>query len=226
MNAFIAAVRAIVWKDLASEWRSREQMASMFFFALLTLFIFNFSLNLDPAQVRELMPGLIWIAFSFTAVIGLGRSFIAERENDCLDALLMSPAPKGALYLGKLIANLLFTLAVEVVLFPLFVLFFNFDPGPDWPMLLPVFALGTLGLAALGTLFSAMMVQVRARELMFPILTLPLAFPVIIGAVQATAAVLAAKPLAHYSGWLQLLTAFDLVFVIVAYWTFEFVLES
>ena len=113
-----------------------------------------------------------------------------------------------------------------MVLFPLFVLFFNFDPGPDWPMLLPVFALGTLGLAALGTLFSAMMVQVRARELMFPILTLPLAFPVIIGAVQATAAVLAAKPLAHYSGWLQLLTAFDLVFVIVAYWTFEFVLES
>ncbi|MDQ5888969.1 MAG: heme exporter protein, partial [Pseudomonadota bacterium] len=99
MNAFIAAVRAIVWKDLASEWRSREQMASMFFFALLTLFIFNFSLNLDPAQVRELMPGLIWISFSFTGVIGLGRSFIAERENDCLDALLMSPAPKGALYL-------------------------------------------------------------------------------------------------------------------------------
>ena len=124
MNAFIAAVRAIVWKDLASEWRSREQMASMFFFALLTLFIFNFSLNLDPAQVRELMPGLIWIAFSFTAVIGPRRSFIAERENDCLDALLMSPAPKGALYLGKLTANLLFTLAVEVVLFPLFVLVF------------------------------------------------------------------------------------------------------
>lgn len=223
---FFRTIALIVWKDGLSEIRSRENVSSMFFFALLTIFIFNFSLSLDRQTAQVLLPGLIWIAFSFTGIIGLGRSFLAERENDCLEALLMAPLSKGALYLGKLAGNFLFMLLAEVLLFPLFVLFFNLEIGAGLPMLLLVFVLGTLGLAALGTLFSAMMVQVRAREVMFPILMLPLAVPVIIGAVQATAGILHGSPWAHYGSWISLLAVFDLIFTVIAFWTFEFILEG
>lgn len=223
---FFRIIGLIVWKDGLSELRSRENIASMFFFALLTIFIFNFSLPLDQRAAQELAPGLIWIAFSFTGVIGLGRSFLAERDNDCLEALLNAPVPKGALYLGKLLGNFLFMLAAEVLLFPLFVLFFNLEVAGNPALLLLVFILGTLGLAALGTLFSAMMVQVRAREVMFPILMLPLAVPVLIAAVQATAGILQGSPWAQYGSWISLLAVFDLIFIVIAFWTFEFILEG
>lgn len=223
---FFRVIRLIVWKDGLSELRSRENISSMFFFALLTLFIFNFSLPLDQRAAQELAPGLIWIAFSFTGIIGLGRAFLAERENDCLEALLIAPAPKGALYLGKLLGNFLFMLTVEILLFPLFVLFLNLEVGGGLGLLLLVFILGTLGLAALGTLFSAMMVQVRAREVMFPILMLPLAVPVMIASVQATAGILHGSPWAQYGSWISLLAVFDLIFIVIAFWTFEFILEG
>lgn len=223
---FFKVIGLMVWKDGLSELRSRENIASMFFFALLILFIFNFSLPLDQRVAQTLAPGLIWIAFGFTGVIGLGRSFLAERDNDCLEALLSAPVPKGALYLGKLLGNFLFMLAAEVLLFPLLVLFLNLDMRGNPALLLLVFVLGTLGLAALGTLFSAMMVQVRAREVMFPILMLPLAAPVMIAAVQATAGILHGNPWAQHAGWISLLAVFDLIFVVIAFWTFEFILEG
>lgn len=223
---FFRVIGLIVWKDGLSELRSRENISSMFFFALLTIFIFNFSLPLEQRVAQTLAPGLIWIAFSFTGVIGLGRSFLAERDNDCLEALLNAPVSKGALYLGKLLGNFLFMLAAEVLLFPLFILFFNLEVNANPGLLLLVFILGTLGLAALGTLFSAMMVQVRAREVMFPILMLPLAVPVLIAAVQATAGILQGSPWAQYGSWISLLTVFDLIFIVIAFWTFEFILEG
>lgn len=223
---FFRIIGLIVWKDGLSELRSRENISSMFFFALLTIFIFNFSLPLDQRVAQTLAPGLIWIAFSFTGVIGLGRSFLAERDNDCLEALLNAPVPKGALYLGKLLGNFLFMLTAEVLLFPFFILFFNLEVHANPGLLLLVFILGTLGMAALGTLFSAMMVQVRAREVMFPILMLPLAVPVMIAAVQATAGILHGSPWAQYGSWISLLAVFDLIFIVIAFWTFEFILEG
>ncbi|HET6369604.1 MAG TPA: heme exporter protein CcmB [Nitrospiria bacterium] len=223
---FFNVVRWIAWKDLISEIRNRESFSSMFFFALIVILIFSFSFSMDQSAARELIAGIIWVAFTFTGIIGLGKSFTAELQNDCLEGLIISPAPKGAVYIGKLLANLLFLLAVELVLFPLFVVFFNLEVLDKLPLILIIFAFGSLGLSAVGTLFSAMTVQIRAREVMLPILLLPLAIPLVIGAVEATRGALRGDPLFLYQQWLQLLAVFDLVFLVVSFWAFEWVLES
>ncbi len=223
---FFKVIKWIVWKDLLSEIRSRENISSMFFFALIVILIFSFSLSMDQETVRETIPGILWIAFSFTGIIGLGKSFLVETQNDCMENMLMAPIPKGAVYLGKLIGNFLFMLIVEVILFPLFVIFFNLDILGQIPMIMLICFLGTLGLSAMGTLLSAMTVQIKAREVMFPLMLLPLVVPVIIGAVEATRGALNGSPLNLYQQWLQLLAVFDLVFLIVSYWLFEFILED
>ena len=124
---FFKTIRWVVWKDLISEWRTRETMSSMLFFALIVILVFSFSFSMDQDAARQLIAGIIWVAFTFTGIIGLGKSFTSELQNDCLESLQMSPVPKGAIYLGKVTANFLFMLSVEILLFPLFVLFFNLD---------------------------------------------------------------------------------------------------
>ncbi|MEO5656738.1 MAG: heme exporter protein CcmB [Nitrospiria bacterium] len=223
---FFRVIRWVAWKDLISEIRSRETISSMFFFALIVILVFSFSFSMDQSETRELIAGIIWVAFAFTGIIGLGKSFSAELQNDCLEHLQISPASKGAIYLGKLAANLLFMLIVEIILFPMFVIFFNLDVVEQLPVLLLIFALATLGLSTVGTLFSAMTVQIRAREVMLPILLLPLAVPVMIAAVEATRGALNGSPIAMYGNWLQLLAVFDVVFTVMSFWVFEWILDS
>lgn len=223
---FWRTIRWIVWKDLVSEIRSRETIASMFFFALIVILVFSFSFSLDQQAARELLAGIMWVAFAFTGIIGLGKSFTAELQNDCLEYLQMTPGPKGALYLGKLLANLAFMVTVEIILFPMFVIFFNLDIIEEIHILLLLFFLATFGLAAVGTLFSALTVQIRAREVMLPILLLPLIVPVMIAAVEATKGALGGDPVAQYRQWLELLVIFDTVFAVVSFWMFEFIMES
>lgn len=215
----------MIWKDLLSEIRSRESIHSMFFFALIVMLIFSFSFSVDQPSVKELLPGIIWVAFGFTGIIGLGKSFLAEIQNDNLEYLQAAPVPKGAIYLGKFLGNTLFMTIVEAVLFPLFVILYNLE-FTGLPEIALIFVAATIGLSALGTLFSAMTVQVRAREVMFPILLLPLAVPVFIGAVEATRGALAGEPLKFYRQWIELLVVYDLIFVTVSYWVFEFVLDD
>ncbi len=216
----------IVWKDVVCEWRSRESVSAMFFFAMIVLLIFSFSLSMDRQTAQALMPGLIWVAFGFTGIVGLGKSFLAEVQNDCLEHLQVSPIPKQAVYLGKLAGNCLFMLVVELCLLPMFAILFNLEVLDRLPALVGIVGLGTLGLAALGTLFSAMTVQTRAREVLLPILLLPLVLPVMIGAVEATRGVLQSAPLPLYRPWIELLAIADLIFLVVSYWLFEFVLEG
>ena len=156
----------------------------------------------------------------------MGKSFSSELQNDCLEALQISPIPKGAVYLGKVLANFLFILSVEILLFPLFILFFNLDVGGELGLLLLVFFLATLGLSSVGTLFSALTVQIRAREVMLPVLLLPLAVPVMIAAVEATRGILNGDPYSFYSQWIQLLVVFDIIFTVVSFWLFELILDS
>jgi len=222
---FFNIIRWIAWKDLISEMRSRENISSMFFFALIVILIFSFSFSMDQQTSHELMPGIMWVAFVFTGIIGLGKSFTAELQNDCLDNLQMNPIPRGAIYLGKLVSNLFFMLIVELILFPLFVIFFNLDVFEKIPLFVLILAAGTLGLSAVGTLFSAMTVQIRAREVMLPILLLPLIVPVMIGAVEATGSLLRGESFTFYRQWIELLLVFDLIFTIVSFWVFEFILD-
>jgi heme exporter protein B len=226
MPPFFNVIGWVAWKDLISEVRSRETLSSMFFFALIVILVFSFSFSMDQQAARELIAGIMWVAFAFTGMIGLGKSFAAELQNDCLEQLQISPTSKGAVYLGKLTANLLFMLVVEVILFPMFVMFFNLDVVEELPLLLLIFAMATLGLSTVGTLFSAMTVQIRAREVMLPILLLPLAVPVMISAVEATRGALNGDPVALYGNWLQLLAVFDIVFTVLSFWAFEWILDS
>ena len=222
---FFNVIRWLAWKDLLSEMRSRENISSMFFFALIVILIFSFSFSMDQQTARELMPGIMWVAFVFTGIIGLGKSFTAELQNDCLENLQMNPIPRGAIYLGKLASNFLFMLIVEFILFPLFVIFFNLDVFEKIPLFVLILTTGTLGVSAVGTLFSAMTVQIRAREVMLPILLLPLIVPVMIGAVEATGGVLRGDPISLYRQWIELLIVFDVIFTIVSFWVFEFILD-
>jgi heme exporter protein B len=216
---------AVLWKDLLSEGRSKESANALFFFALLLLFLFQFALGPDRERLQAALPGLLWLGFVLAGLLGLGRSFIVERDNDCWEGLLLTPGDKSAIYLGKLAANLVLMGLVEAVLLTLFGLFYNVDLASSLGPLLVVLVLGTLGLAAVGTLFAAMTTQVRARELLFPVLLLPVQVPVLLATVSATQSVLLGQPLWESAQWLKLLAAADLVYLAVGVLTFEFILD-
>ncbi len=224
--SFARRAWVVLWKDLLVERRSKETLNGLAFFALLLLFVFQFTLGADRERLAATLPGLLWLGFVLAGLLGLGRTFVLERENDCWDALLLAPGDKSAIYAGKLAGNVLLMFAVEAMLLGLFTVFFNVDLTAALPALSVVVALGTLGLAAVGTLFAAMTAQVRARELLFPVLLLPVQVPVLLGSVKATEAILLGEPLSAVAHWLKLLAAADVVYVVAGLLTFDFLLES
>lgn len=216
----------MAWKDLLVERRSKETLNSLLFFSLALLFVFQFALDADRERLAAVLPGLLWLAFILSGMLGLGRVFLVERENDCWEGLLLAPGDKSAIYLGKLAGSLTLMFVVETMVLALFALFFNVDLAPVLPPLVLVIALGTLGFAAMGTLFAALTAQARARELLFPVLLLPVLVPVLLGTVKATEAVLLREPLADVAHWLKLLVAADVIYLVAGLLTFDFILEG
>ena len=216
----------VLWKDLLSERRSKETLNALFFFALLLLFLFQFALGAERERLTAALPGLLWLGFILSGLVGLGRAFLAEREHDCWEGLLLAPGDKSAIYLGKVAGNLLLMLLVEAILLVLFAVFFNIDLAAHPLRLTVVIGLGTIGFAAVGTLFAAMTAHVRARELLFPVLLLPVQVPVLLGAVKATEAVLLGEPLGAVGHWLGLLTAADAIYLTTGVLTFDAILEG
>ena len=216
----------MAWKDLLVERRSKETLHSLLFFSMALLFVFQFALDADRERLSAVLPGLLWLAFILSGMLGLGRVFLVERENDCWEGLLLAPGDKSAIYLGKLAGSLALMFVVEAMVLALFALFFNVDLGPVLPSLVMVIALGTVGFAAMGTLFAALTAQARARELLFPVLLLPVLVPVLLGTVKATEAVLLRAPLADVAHWLKLLVAADVIYVVAGLLTFDFILEG
>ncbi len=217
---------AMTWKDVTVELRARERVNAMLFFAALVLFIFNFAMGPDQEKLRAAAPGLLWLAFLFTGMLGLGRSFQAERENECFEELLLTPGDRESLYFGKLFGNILFMLMAEALILPLSAILYNLDIWASLPALGLVAFLGTVGFSAIGTLLAAMTAHMRAREVMLPLLLLPLTVPVILGSVHATGAILAGQGLGEAIHWLKLLAGFDIVFLVACPLAFEFVLEE
>jgi heme exporter protein B len=217
---------AMTWKDVRVELRARERLNAMLFFAALVLFIFNFALGPDREKLREVAPGLLWLAFLFTGMLGLGRSFQAERENECFEELLLTPGDRESLYFGKLLGNILFMVIAEALILPLFAILYNLDIWRWLPGLFLVAVLGTVGFSSIGTLLAAMTAHLRAREVMLPLLLFPLTVPVILGSVQATDALLAGRGLADAGHWIKLLVGFDVIYLVVCPLLFEFVLEE
>lgn len=217
---------AITWKDLLTERRSKEHLNSLAYFAVLLLFLFQFALGPDPARIREAAPGLLWLSFILTGILGLGRAFQAERENECLEGLLLSPIDREAIFLGKLLGNTIVMLLLSLFLLPLFAFFYNLDLWRYLPSILVVVFLGIFGFAVVGTLYSAMTANMRAKELLFPLLLLPLVVPVLLASVTATQILLEGGSLGKAMRGLQLLVGFDVIFLVVGLLTFEFVVEE
>ena len=223
---FARRALVVAWKDVLVERRSKETLNALVFFALLLLFVFQFALGPDRERLAGVLPGVLWLGFVLSGLLALGRSFLVEREHDCWEGLLLAPGDKSAIYLGKLAGNVLLMSVVEALVLGLFVVFFDIDITGAFPGLLVVVALGTLGLAAVGTLFAAMMAHVRAREVLFPVLLLPVQVPVLLGTVKATEALLLGEPLGAVAHWIKLLAAADVVYLAVALLTFDAILEG
>jgi heme exporter protein B len=216
----------LLWKDLLLEIRCRESLLAMFFFGTLLLFVFHFAFEIRPERVAEMAPGLLWLAFLFTGTLGLTQLFQAERENHCLDALLLSPIDRGALYLAKVSFNLILMLLVELTVFPLFWVLFNLEFGRLLPFLFLVALLGTIGFCVLGTLFAAVTLKARARELLLPLVLFPLVIPVILATVRGMEIILRAGEFEEALPWLRLLIAFDVIFLTAGFLIFEWVIEA
>jgi heme exporter protein B len=226
MPEFARRAWAVLWKDLVVERRAKEGANALGFFAILLLFLFYLALGPDRERIQAALAGLFWLAFLLAGVLGLGRSFALERENDCLDALVLAPGDKGGLYLGKVAGTTALMLAMEVVFILATGVLYNLDLWAAVPRLLLVAFFGTVGFAAVGTLFAAMTAQLRAREVLLPVFLLPLVVPVLLAAVRLTEAALAGEPWSEAAAWWQLLVGFDIVFVVAGMLTFEFVLEA
>ncbi len=219
---FFTQVGAILAKDIRCELRSKQTWISMGLFALLVLVIFNFAFDLRVDNRAAVAPGALWVSFIFASLLGLGRTIAAEQDHGSLDRLLLCPVDRKAIYLAKLLGNLLFIGVVEIVALPIFAALFNIPLflGP----LIPIVLLGTLGIATIGTIFSAMAAATRARELLLPLLVFPLIVPVVIGAVRATGSLLI--PAANEPPWLGLIIAFDVIFLSLSMLLFQYVIEE
>ena len=221
-------------KDLYAEWRTRERLSPMLFFVLLVMLVFNFGFELGGAALWEIGPGVLWSCFVFASLFGLQGTFVNEARNGCLDALLAAPIDRKSLYLAKMCGNVLFLLGVQVLTLPLFGLFFNLTPGFHLLPLAVVFALGSASVASVGTLFAAMAGHSRLRELLLPLLLLPVLLPALISCVAATATILASSaPGRSAVLWPEELTVhvamlalFALVFTCLALVLFDFVIEE
>ncbi len=226
MREYLRIVWAIVAKDAVVEWRTKTAFLSALVFAILVLSVLYFAR--DPTAVSSLAvaPGALWVTFTFAAMLGLNRGFLLERENGAMDGLLLTPAPRTAIFVGKMSANLLFVGLIELISIPLFVLFYNVSITAGLPALLGVTAMATVAFVAIGTLLSSMVVRTRFAELMLPVLFLPFLIPPIVGAVQVTARVLGGRPLSEMAGWLKLLAAFDITFCVLAVLLFEATLDE
>ena len=217
---------AILWKDVRQEWRRRELVIVMAVFSLVVFVMFSFALGIRPDRPAEVAAAVTWIAITFAGTLGLNRSLALERDDQCLRALLLSPADRSWIFLAKTAGNLLFLLAVELLVVPLALVFFNLD-APLHPFWLGLTCfLGSLGFVSVGTLLAGMATSTRMRDWLLPLLLFPIEVPVLISAVRATALLLAMRPVGEVSLWLELLAAFDLVFLAVSIVAFEHVVEE
>lgn len=213
-------------KDLAIEFRTRTAFFSAIVFALLGLTIFYFAWDATAVAAIDLAPGVLWVIFTFSGILGLQRSFGIEQAERAVDALLCAPIDREAIYLGKALANIVFVAGVQVIALPAVALFYNIPLGAVALPLAGLALLAAIGIVAVGTLFSAMAVNTRLAELLLPMLSLPFFMPVVMAAAQTTARLLAGRPASDAWPWLRILVAFDLVFVVACTLAFPYTVEE
>jgi len=223
-GSLLNKIWAILWKDIRCEFRTKDTIASVLVFSILVIVVFHFAFDPGSEMFEEMAPGVLWVAFTFAGVLGLNRSFVREKEQGCLEGLMMSPVDRAGIYVGKMLSCLVFMLVVEAIVLPVFSVLF------DLPLVLPrlwlIVFLATIGFAGVGTVFSALAVHTRARDIMLPLLLFPLIIPVIIAATEASEKALLGAAWSEMAISLGIIGAFDVVFLIVPALVFEFVLEE
>lgn len=217
---------ALLRKDLLLEFRTKDTLAALLLLGLLTLLVLSFAFDPTSDLRIEAAPGVLWVALVFAGVLGLSRAFLAERENDCLHGLLLCPIDPATIYLAKVLSNVTFMLLAQAVVCPVFILFFNVPLTLAWSGIFLSLLLGIIGFSALGTLFSAIAVRTRAREVMLPLLLIPLVVPLFLAGVKVTAHLLAGKPMNGVAPWLNLMVGFDVIFLVVSWMLFEYVVDE
>ncbi len=221
---YFQVVASLAWKDLRAEARGRELVNAMLLFSVMAVLIFSFALELDRQAQEATVGGVLWVTIAFAGTLGLGRSLAAEKDKGSLDALLLAPVERSALFYGKMIGNFLFTLAVGFLLVFLLTVLFNVNLFR--PVLWLIIVLGCLGFATTGTLVSSMSVHARAREMLLPILLLPVILPIIISATRASTALLTELKIEDWLPWIQLLCVVDFVFLLAGFFLFDFIVEE
>ena len=218
----------LAWKDLLMEFRTKQMLNSMVIFSLLVIVIFNYSFSniLFNVEVADIAPGILWIAFTFAGMLGLSRSFASEMEEGCLDGLKLCPVDPSTIYLGKVVSNLVIMFLIEAIIVPLFIVLFNFSDVKGLAGLVVIILLGTIGFILVGTLFSALTVNMRTREILLPVILFPIIIPLIMSSVMATQKVLSTGDLFSAIDEIRLLVVYDLVFFIAAQLVFEYVIED
>ena len=218
----------LAWKDLLMEFRTKQMLNSMVIFSLIVIVIFNYTFSniLFNIKVEDIAPGILWIAFTFAGMLGLSRSFSSEMEEGCLDGLKLCPVDPSTIYLGKVVSNLVIMFLIEAIIVPMFIVLFNFSVVKGLAGLIVIILLGTIGFILVGTLFSALTVNVRTREILLPVILFPIIIPLIMSSVMATQKVLSTGDLFSAIDEIRLLIVYDLVFFIAAQLVFEYVIED
>lgn len=224
--AFLRKAWIIFWKDMVVEYRTRERLTTMFVFSLVVIIIFNFAFNTGAVAMQRITPGMMWVAFTFAGMLGVNRSFAPEKDRGSFDGLLLAPMDRGAIYLGKLLGNLALIGMIELLTLPLFALFLNIELLPYLSKLLIILCLGTIGFSAVGTLFAAVAVNTRMRDVLLPVLLLPLSSPILIASVEMTGIVFNGGSWNELSAWLKLQAAFTVVFLVASLLLFEYIVEE
>lgn len=222
----LSRIRAVVWKDLTAERRTKANFNAVVFLAALILLLFGFALGPDADALRNVAGGVLWLTVLFSGVLSFNRAYEQELEDGAFEMLLLYPGDRRSIYLGKLVANLAFVILVELVLIPAATLLYDL---PVWDVVLPlslVMLLGTFGFVTLGTFYAAMASRLRAREVLLPLLLFPMLIPLLIAAVQATSGILTGDAMNQAGDWMKLLAVYDIVFFIGALFAFEYVIED
>lgn len=223
-SGFWGAVRTIIWKDLAVEWRSRQLLTSLLVFALLVILIFNFALDLDARTRAEISAGVLWATFAFAGTLGFNRSMAIEQDHQAIDGLLLAPVDRSAIYIGKFLANWFFLLVLQILTLPIYAVLYNVNVVN--PGLWTVMLLGAFGYVAIGTLLAAMSMQARTREMLLPVLLFPLALPLLVAAVRASSGFLDGLAIEYIWSSLNLLITYDLIMLALGYMFFDYVVEE
>lgn len=226
MSVYVKSILHIALKDLKVEVRSKEKIYAMMVFSILVMVIFNFAFDPGADYISEVAPGILWVALVFSATLGLNKTFSSEKDQDCLQGLMLAPLDRSGIYFGKTLSNFLFSLIISVMTLPFFAIFFNLNLINGLPQLLLVIVLAIFGFISVGTLFAAISVSVKRGEMILPLLLFPIEVPVIIAAVKATGMILDGRMMVDYSMWLKILGLFDVIFLMVSFVAFDFLLEE